>query len=155
MNLIKQPNGWSCSLTALAMLLNRSPRSLILLLGHDGSQIVAAQLKEPRNRRGFLINDLQDVAQFYGYCLVPHDADPTIEDISVYQQEYADLRLNEAMAKKPGLIEGAYGLDQPHMCAWDGEKVYDPKEPRCYNLNDHSVERISVLCFWELVRRAK
>lgn len=153
MQLLEQPNRWSCTITSLAMLLDKPLRTLTLLLGHDGSEIILPNNPEPSCRRSFIMNELQDLANHYGKVLVPYDADPIAESLQtkyhLYHSEYAELRIDELMKGHPGLIEGAYALNKPHMVAWDGYKVYDPSGPKSYSF-DSNLQKINILCFWRL-----
>ena len=48
-----QPNRWSCMATAFAMALGIEVSKLIDSIGHDGSEIVEANLELEPLRRGF------------------------------------------------------------------------------------------------------
>lgn len=153
MILLKQPNDWSCGLTSLSMLLGIREEILIKKIGHDGSEIILPELgNRPAAHRGFVLDELQDVCISRGYCLAQINASPTLDSRSVYTEEDADKRLQHQMTNNPGLIEGAYSLDRPHMVAWDGTRVFDPSGPKCYSIEDRSVQRISILCFWRLMK---
>ena len=73
-----KPNRWSCSITAMAMALETPVQHLIEHLGHDGSEIVFPQLKDPMYRRGFHSQELIQLAWDWGYAVTPFELAPTI-----------------------------------------------------------------------------
>jgi hypothetical protein len=74
MQLLKQPNSWSCSVTAFAMALDVSIEKLICMVGHDGSEILWPELSDPLRRRGFHLQELM-------LCAVHLDYIPTLWEV--------------------------------------------------------------------------
>jgi len=86
----------------------------------------------------------------YKVALVPFEYDPQCAPhkdcppTSVYPTttrcpypiaDVADVAFNEQVAYGPGLIEGTIiGREVGHMCAWDGQVIYDPRG-YCYSRN--------------------
>lgn len=144
LNLIKQPNRWSCGLASLSMILNVDMPSLIIRIGHDGSAIIFQEEEEPFCRRSFVMPELVDAALYFGYALVPIQPLATIEHqdekshkwVDVYADPEAQL---DRYLKHTGLIVGRTALDKPHMFAWDGEYVYDPTQPSKYKLDNSGI----------------
>lgn len=58
MLLQKQPNRWSCFLTAFAILIEKPVTELTKMLGHDGSEVLNENAPEPFCRRGFTIYEI-------------------------------------------------------------------------------------------------
>jgi hypothetical protein len=131
------------------MLLDKPYQRLIEDLGHDGSEILFPSMKEPMCRRGFNITELQHLCWKRGRGLAPFDLDPMTETFHIYPQEELDTRMFDLINRRPGLLEGCYSLDRPHIVAWDGESVYDPTGPRKYTFSDSNA--ITVRTFWLLL----
>lgn len=154
MNLIKQPNRWSCGLASLAMLFDSSVEEIVNLLGHDGSEIKWADYKEPFCRRAFHTQEFQDISNHFGFILseivgVPMLCAMNPEDaIPMWELEHCERRLMDYMNGNQGLIIGQYSLDKFHMCAWDGYEVLDPMEPRRYSLDSRDQQVITIGSFW-------
>lgn len=149
MILLKQPNAWSCGPTALAMLLGRSVDEIISKIGHDGSEIVFPNEPEPVCRRAFHVQELIDCAFFeYGMILLEINACPATstnrnpEGFVIYEFNW-ERRLNQYMSGSSGLVMGQSNAAESHMMAWDGLKIYDPREPKKLSLselNDFQIE---------------
>lgn len=93
---------------ALSIVLNKEINldTMIDIIGHDGSEIVFKDFKEPMCRRGFHINELQYCALSYGcglivfsrniavvptvkytgkpYIIQPHEINPKVFDAIIY-----------------------------------------------------------------------
>lgn len=140
MELIKQPNRWSCMPTSLAMVLGTDVDSIIKAIGHDGSMIVDPTLPEPQCRQGFHIDELVYVAlRYHAICLVQFSAVPGFSDGKPYLGlSYAGERM-----RNPGLL-WVDGRRHGHMVAWDGQKVYDPTGPAIRDVSDFRIG-----AFWE------
>jgi hypothetical protein len=52
MNLIKQPNAWTCCATSYAMLMKREVHEVFNIAKHDGSEVMFTELQDPARRRG-------------------------------------------------------------------------------------------------------
>jgi hypothetical protein len=118
-------------------------------IGHDGSEIKYADLKDPNGRRGFHIQEIIDVATQYGASVTPIQPVPcstpgpeslTFEvDFKISQTE----RLYRYMDGTSGIITGIVN-GVGHAVAWDGTKCYDPRGRIC-DLDDL---RMDIDCYW-------
>lgn len=152
MNLIEQPNRWSCGAASLAMLLDLPLSGIVARIGHDGSEILFPEMEEPRCRRGFVLDELQTVCFSLGKSLVPFEAFPLLEGTRpIYSESWAEERILRIMQFGPGLIEGMYSFGRHHICAWDGYEVFDPTGPRRYRLTDRNADKIHITHFWRLL----
>jgi len=76
MKLIKQPNSWSCLLTAFAMATESTPEDLIAMIGHDGSEIIWPDLPEGYQHRAFHPEELFECALDLGFKVFTVEARP-------------------------------------------------------------------------------
>lgn len=107
--------------------------SLIRNIGHDGSEILWPEQKEPLNRRGFHIEEIQYALFKERWLLAPFTSSfgynpggNTAIHIEVY--DFSE-KLKEVLNEYNGLLLGRYrGSTTPHAVAWNAfEKViYDP-----------------------------
>jgi hypothetical protein len=143
------PNAWSCLPTAAAMVFGVFKWAVLEYIGHDGSEIKYADLKDPNGRRGFHMQEIIDVATFYGFYVTPIEAIPcstpgpeslTFEvDFKISPAE----RLDRYMSGTSGIITGMVN-GVGHAVAWDGAKCYDPRGRIC-DLDDL---RMDIDCYW-------
>ena len=132
MELVKSPNKWSCLPTSFAMACDRDLDSLLLELGHNGSEIIWPTLPEPLCRRGFHIQELIYVVYHLGHCVMPFEARPCSTNQghgSLYEIPFnqdPQQRLMAIMQGVYGVITGTTLNGQPHAVAWDGVKIFDP-----------------------------
>lgn len=147
MQLLHQPNCWSCSVTALAMVIDRSISEVISVIGHDGSEVVAPELpsSDPLRHHGFHLQELVDAAIWFGYRPIWIELEPVArignKDIDIHFRSWVyngdiDIaptcefpgnlgRFQYYMTKNKGIILG----ENYHCChwvAWDGRDFYDP-----------------------------
>lgn len=153
MRLISQPEKWQCGLAAFAMLFDLSLESAVQTLGHDGSEILYPELKEPECRKGFTIPELVDAAYKLDHALIQFDAVPITMDAnekvrSIYPEVELESRLMRILAQGEGLILGQYASKKWHMVCWDGKYVLDPHGPRIYSFNDVGIETITIESFY-------
>jgi hypothetical protein len=139
MNLLVQPNKWSCLTTSLAMLCDVSHDKIIEIIGHDGSEIIHPKMDEPYCRRSFAINELTKAALALGYALVEIEGtsllSPTgleVDAVPVTIPYWEDDMLLNYDALLLG--EGRSGIS--HAAAWNHQRslVYDPNGSR-YQIN--------------------
>lgn len=108
-------------------------------IGHDGSEIVWPDLKEPLCRRGFHVQELVDVALKFGVALVEIEGDPAtiageraIIDCQIFPNPHD--RMEDYMNRYHGLLLGdrLNGRSQ-HMVAWNHleQHAYDPDDGEC------------------------
>ena len=76
MQLIRQPNKWSCSACAFAMALNLTLEEFINQIGHDGSEIWFPELFEPLCRKGFPFPECIQICLLNGLNVTPVDFKP-------------------------------------------------------------------------------
>lgn len=127
--LLKQPNGWSCFPTSLAMLLGHSIKEVIEGIGHDGSEIIWPNLKDPFRRRCFHVQEICHYALQSGFALGQYDLAPAsapsfeVEPFTISGQGniIADL-----MQKYEGIVLGYGHARMHHVVAWDREQIFDP-----------------------------
>lgn len=132
MELIRQPNRWSCNACAWAMVLGLTLEQVIEAVGHDGSKIWHATLPEPRNRMGFFDEELTWLAVQQGYACTEivlaqyatsrfHRAciPPVLCSLSQFQTFVRD-RVGVLTVSSPRIPDGL------HAVAYDGHRVFDP-----------------------------
>ena len=155
MNLITQPNLWSCSIAAAAMILDINIQTLIGIIGHDGSEIVFPKLQEPGNRRGFHIQEIIDCAIELGYFVTPIEILPYStpdgkNEFPINFSEGNSHRLLKYVSKTKGILTGL-GNKWYHAMAWDGKNIYDPNG-YIYPFHDC---KINLDCYWIFIEKEK
>lgn len=129
MELIRQPNPWSCNACAWAMAMGISLEDVIAAVGHDGSRIWDRALQEPVNRVGFHDLELLWVAYRQGFFCMPFTFRPAKYRSGAYAEH---LRLGSRhdlgvlLPGKRGVLGVNMGKEHDHAVAWDGEWAYDP-----------------------------
>lgn len=156
MRLIKKPNRWSCILTAFAMTLDLSNEDLTSLVGHDGSQIIFANLPEPACRRGFHIQELIHAAICLTRTVTPYELVPAIAPTgynpallghsigSTYRKAFFEHLIDT----ERGVITGRT-LTTNHAVAFEQGTIYDP-DGRQFPFSFDSCERRGFFaqCVW-------
>jgi hypothetical protein len=100
-------NNYSCLLDAASALLNVDVEILAAEVGHDGSEILWPELPEPRNHRGFHIQEIIELFLLRGFGLCRIEARPSIGSLGSY--EVISLKLgdiNQYMEDFPGIAIG-------------------------------------------------
>lgn len=155
MRLITGPNSWSCLLASAAMVMNKHPDVLAEYIGHDGSEIVFPDLKDPARRRGFHVQEIIDCASVYGYAVTPIEALPvsTPDGEREYPVPFMDLgnevRFRMYLDSHIGIIVGRTRL-WGHAVAWDGSQVYDPRG-HITSLDDCKIDISTFWCFDKII----
>jgi len=149
MKLITQPNAWSCTFAALAMVFDCTIKEIIDYVGHDGSEILNT-LPEPACRKGLHIQEGIDVANVFGLSMTPIEAQPV--QLNSEQHEFdltkwgmfptTEDRFRFYLDYNIGIIVGK-ARKHWHTVAWDGV-IYDP-QGRIYSLDDC---KINIQTFW-------
>lgn len=141
MNLIKQPNHWTCAAACVCMLTGTTLEEFYAYCGHDGSEDVQPTKKRPFGKRCFSAREL------YGY-LLSHDM--TIgwgctpgEDFDPRTQT-----LNIDLEPLPALVDVASTADVVHCVLWDGKRIVDPYRPE----EKRAVEDYTVLGWWPVTK---
>ena len=126
MQLIKQPNKWSCSACAFAMALNLTLKEFIYQIGHDGSEIWFPELPEPLCRKGFPYPECIQVCLKWDFSVTPVDFKPLCGPDNEHRIEldHTDFA-NQMLRGYRGIISGM-GNQYFHTVAWDGKQIYDP-----------------------------
>lgn len=129
MNLIKNPNGWSCLLASMAMVLDKSIEELIEAVGHNGSNIVFWNLPEPGKRRGFHIQEFIPMILKSGFAMTPIEVLPYstpdgVHEFPIDLPNYEE-RLWNLMNGHRGILTGLRTRWR-HAVAWNGKRIYDP-----------------------------
>ena len=135
MRLIKQPNSWSCTFAALAMLLDAPLFEIYDWVGHDGSKIIHPELTDPASRKGLHIQECIDILHCFGHSMTPIEVEPwqTADGINEFKIEKWALFLNNTtrlqyyLKHNSGLLVGK-AKKYWHTMAFDYEtqRVYDP-----------------------------
>lgn len=128
MNLIKQPNKWSCLPTSFAMVLDISLEDIYNFLGHDGSEI---WFDDPNPWRSFNIQEMISLSEAHGFWVMeiitkPAQQPPNSQEFrEVYDLSEANRRINFYINKYSGVMI----LRIPHAVAWNHEeqRIYDPR----------------------------
>lgn len=76
MELQKQPNDWSCLLTAFSMALHIPIERLIDMIGHDGSERIWPDFPEPQCYRSFHPQELIDCALLMNCAVTAIEMEP-------------------------------------------------------------------------------
>lgn len=131
MEMMLQPNAWSCMPAAFAMALGQTPKEIIYAVGHDGSEVIFPLEQEPMNRRGFQLQELIDVCLQLDVVPVVIHAYPRIVSSTgvlhpVFDDETANIRMDNYLNGKIGVLLGQSD-GHPHAVAWNGYKIFDPK----------------------------
>lgn len=124
MNLITQPNNYSCLPTSYAMVTNTTPEYYFKEIGHDGSGICFPGAPAPFHCRCFSTPECAAVAYKLGFY--------TYEIPNGYN--HGSLIINpdnskiyRYMAKHVGIILGKHVYSETaHAMAWDRFEVFDP-----------------------------
>lgn len=132
MNLLRQPNNYSCMPTAFAMATNSTPEYYFKEIGHDGSPILFEDMPEPYNHRCFVYPECFMVALDLGFAStdlpvaygISPSAKSSSKSVIINQLE----RVYTRMRHYKGVLFGRYkGSDERHCMAWDGWEVLDPR----------------------------
>ena len=140
MKLQKQPNNWSCLPTAFAMALDMDVKNLINLLGHDGSEIIWPDKKEPFNRRSFHIQEFIDFCYSCDYAIIQIDnyfksqPDNFSKPFVVMNQNFEKI-----IYRNIGVLIGIGNQSsRNHAVAWNGIEIFDPNGS-IYKLQDMEI----------------
>jgi hypothetical protein len=135
-----QPNRWSCVPTSLQMLLEIPFQVILAEIGHDGSEIKHPEHQEPFCRRGFVLQEMQDVCFKRGLCLCEIQGLP-----DYYDPETCDARIMNYMFGYKGLLTGYFAIDRPHCVYWNGTEIIDPMDGLTKPLDGFTIESFYLL----------
>jgi hypothetical protein len=121
---MKNPNAWSCLVCAFADALKSDFDEIIKAIGHDGSEKIWPQLRDPLCRRSFHIGELIEVCLNAGVAVTMLDfeliSSNGIDDYTI--PFYA--RTTNFMVGNAGVITGSLNGVR-HAVAWDGKIIID------------------------------
>lgn len=145
MNLLKQPNEWSCLPTSLAMLAGLSVEQVISEYGHDGS---AEVIGNPYDRLCFTDLETVRVAFNLGIHLVPFSPYSRITG-------ERDKTFKHLLECYSGLLVGNWvGHGTGHSLCWHNRHslAFDPSKPEAVVMG-HLYDRYNVEVFFAWVNR--
>lgn len=136
----KNPNAWSCLPTAFSIVLGISFEEILGKVGHDGSEITHAGLGEPRNRRGFHMQEMVKMCLQMGMSVTPVDLWPQASPVLLKGEEelLEPVRFNTGMWNwftynlftTEGVVECRSMVGNGHALAYQGKGqhaiIYDP-----------------------------
>ncbi len=125
MEVIKQPNNWSCYACVAAMATGKTLQDVIDFVGYDGSEIQETS-NHPDKRRGFDFVDINRFMAHYGFSFGVMGC--TIDKI-VEIEDYISLTVTIPMDLLPAmvLVESTMpDFDGNHCLYWDTKNLYDP-----------------------------
>ena len=134
------------------MVLEVPVRDLIAWIGHDGSEIVRPECREPARRRGFHSQECIDFALLQGYSVTPIELRPCLAptpDVKPYEvrfQGHNDERFLDYIYRNQCVLTGR-GRGTGHAVACDHGTVYDP----CglvYDVDDADTFHFDPLTTW-------
>ena len=143
-----QSSAWSCLPTAFAMALSVHVDALLSIIGHDGSEIIWPELRDPERRRSFHIQEMVWASHNLGYSVTPHEARPTTLPHGATQLlEIENAEFETTLRQSQGVLTGVNGHGLRHAVAWDGNLILDPNGIT-YHVNLFEIET-----FWLVSKR--
>ncbi len=140
MLLQKQPNEWSCLITAFAIALNEPLEKLLDMIGHDGSEDIHPHLSIPYCKRSFHIQEIIDVGFELGYAIIQIDLELVQSvDGNVWSAGFLHQRFAQYLTNYIGVLTGIGREGKPHAVAWNGHQCLDPNGTQ-YNIDDFDVD---------------
>lgn len=131
MLIVEQPNIWSCLPAAFATATGIPLETLLEKIGHDGSEIMFPDLKDPLRRRAFHTQELVRVLFDLGWIVATFEFESLaiIDEQHIYTVKYPN---KEILIKK--ILFNSFGVicaivkstGKHHAVAWDGKQCYDP-----------------------------
>ena len=161
LRLQRQPNRWSCLPTAFAIAFDTPAEVFIEHIGHDGSEIMWPQLKEPMRRRGFHVQECIDVATRAGFAVTPFEMIPRhapaypVPAVSILfggSLDAAYVRFARIIDASTGVITG-HGCNTGHAVAYERGMILDPRGER-YRFCACETHDFIPICAWTLSRKA-
>ena len=133
MNLQVQPDAASCFITAVSMVIDRPVKEVIAAVDKPYKDIVHIGAPGSMKYRGHHAQDFNEYLQSIGWCLVLNYAKWPVQHVhsipkkcllcggtGKFKGRWEESNL--LLANNVGVLQ--YGN---HFCAWDGEKIYNPK----------------------------
>ena len=147
MNLIKQPNRWSCLLCSAAMVIDMSYEKALAQVGHDGSEVWWPELPDSQCRRSFHIQEIIDLGRTFFGSFMPIEASPSSRPYGyvlpkpLWHEDAAHSRMSKALERYSGILI----LESiQHAVAWDVEtqQIYNP------NGTIHAIDGLAISELW-------
>jgi len=147
MLLQKQPNEWSCLVTAFAIALNTPLEKILDIIGHDGSEDIHPHLPIPYCKRSFHIQELIDVGFKLNYAIIQIDLEfIQIAGEHIWSSGAKTERFVDYMGRNIGVLTGIGLSGKPHAVAWNGHQCLDP------NGTQYSIVNFDVDTFFLIVK---
>lgn len=124
-----QPNSWSCIATAMAAVLDLDVTDVFRLVGHDGSQVMAAA----GERRGFHVQEIVDVAWRLGCSVTRIDFFPRSDGRPPWPIEFPGgnwPRFRRYVENSQGVLLCRTASGKGHALVNDLGNIYDPSPGR-------------------------
>ncbi len=142
MELIKQPNSWSCTAAAAAMAFDCEIEDITERVGHNGNEIIHHGLRPPACFKGFHIQEIVDVGWTLGFSMTLIESAPSqtpdgvhIYDITKWSQfDNNQQRFECYIDNNQGILIGK-AQNYWHAVAFEKGTIYDP-QGRIYNIDD-------------------
>jgi hypothetical protein len=145
MKLQCQPNIWSCLPSAFAMVLDRKVQAIVDQIGHDGSEIIFPNLKDPQARRSFHIQEVLIACLKLGFRFMAVHRQLVITPDRLQKFSWLEPAYDEFLSTHIGVLTGVSSSGKRHSVAWDGHEIYDPSGIK-YNIQAFHAET-----FWPLL----
>ena len=145
MKLIKQ-SGPFCLVASAAMILDTTIEELHKEIGHDGTEFWWEG-----KMRGIHIQEIIMCVRRRNKSLTPIEMFPTVSYLSdgcdpkmIFNVPHAEVRFYMMIRDHRGILVGETDSGNPHACAWDGMKVFDPRG-WIYDLSDFNIRECWLL----------
>lgn len=133
---------WECAPYAFAMALGVTVHELYARIGHDGSQVIWPDMREPLCRRGFhhqeLIHTFREIGTFSPVERFPRLGHPAIEGASTRLHPAMDWEAVMMVCR--GVLEGITPRGTRHAVAFERGKVFDPDNGLVSKYNELKME---------------
>lgn len=139
MNSNSNLNNWSCLPRAFANALNISFDNILKYLGHDGSEIIYPNLKDPYRRKGFHWQEFILPCHMNNYALVSVEAVPVIGE--KFAVNLGEERMLYFLNRYKGVLVGE--MPKLHAVVWDTSMAWD--DDKTYDLHEISIREFLAL----------
>ena len=110
------------------MVLDKSYEELIKVLGHDGSDILWPNLREPYCRRAFIEPEIQFLFWHYDMVLVDYVPNVLYKPMFSSVSKPIKFDISDMLKNYDGILLGEFRSGVKHAVAWNHEEgiIYDP-----------------------------
>lgn len=134
-----QPNAWTCTVTAFAMVIGMSVKELLENIG-QGDEIlwpeISDRLPVGLDRKGHHVQEIIDFCMINGLAVTAISAQPEFLHFHpalsglqrpLWTNSHCQDRLNKYLEKYSGVLMGTVGYQNGHAIAWchKNKKVFD------------------------------